>query len=872
VSLPSDPSDQSNESSFILASRLHITHNSSKTSNHHGVQQIVLLPAASKACILCNDVVTFYTLPELSPAFPNTKVGNCRWIGGLDLNRDATEPSSEDPVIMIAVQNRIMLVRIGDEPRRIRKIEFPGCLVASRRGTIACVADEHTYSLLDVEHQQKIPLFPISSSNEVFEAGHTEDVSSQSASSLKRSSSASYRNPDATKGSSHGRSTSLNAFVGGLGVRQQSPQPGAADRSSSRTPDPFTATGSPRRSMSQERDDANMSKDLPAPPPSEAEADTQKPLPPAPKPKLARLKPHIVSPTPSEFLLVTGTEETEPGVGMFVNTDGDVVRGTMEFRRYPEAVVVDETDEVDQARPSGNSQEGYVLAIVSLDDEDGNPRKSLEVQRWDVYPGEAERRKDWVEIPALDDGGSKHVGIRHTIGSSQVNFYELGELLRMVRLRTPWTGTFTPLEEPDPRTRASIERVRKEKELFESQESTDSEDVKKASRAASPSWEAQRNREEASFAHGLGKIRSGLIMWSGNRIWRVLKNPLPLQLDDSLQSAQIWEDGRYKSVDREFIVALTQSIKDTEPRTEAEFLGLGYIRQKAGLLLVADLLSMNAEDQTETAILSTEEVLVESNLDPRLILSLIPFLKDEALQGPQGIWVHGGLAEVAEFYLDQLTGAKRVSQVPNHAVLNMIKRYLYSWQRKRGYGSITDETFVFDSVDAALLRLLLEQDAKNFRESRPSSAVRAELNRLADNWKGNFNRAVTLLEQYNRLFVLSRLYQSRKMAGKVLKTWRRIAEGKKDDDPEITASGVEIQMRKYLVKIRDAQLVEEYGSWLAARNPNLGIQVFSDDNSRVKLETQEVVRMLKERAPNAVQDYLEHLVFSKNVSPVIHFF
>lgn len=73
-------------------------------------------------------------------------------------------------------------------------------------------------------------------------------------------------------------------------------------------------------------------------------------------------------------------------------------------------------------------------------------------------------------------------------------------------------------------------------------------------------------------------------------------------------------------------------------------------------------------------------------------------------------------------------------------------------------------------------------------------------------------------------------------------------------------------MRRYLVKIKDVQLVEEYGSWLAARNPVLGVQVFADDSSRVKLEPAEVVALLKQRAPNAVQSYLEHLVFTKNVS------
>jgi hypothetical protein len=69
------------------------------------------------------------------------------------------------------------------------------------------------------------------------------------------------------------------------------------------------------------------------------------------------------------------------------------------------------------------------------------------------------------------------------------------------------------------------------------------------------------------------------------------------------------------------------------------------------------------------------------------------------------------------------------------------------------------------------------------------------------------------------------------------------------------------------VKIRDVQLVEEYGSWLAARNPKLGVQVFADGNSRVQLDPSEVISLLKRSAPNSVQDYLEHLVFTKNVRP-----
>lgn len=145
-----------------------------QSNNQPGVQQIVILSSVNKACVLCNGTVTFYLLPELSPAFDSTKVNPCRWIGGLDLNRDPMD--EEPPTVMIAMRNRIMLVQIGDEAKRIKKIDFPSCLVAARRGTIACAADTRSYSLLEVEQRQKISLFPISSLNEVFEPGQMEEM------------------------------------------------------------------------------------------------------------------------------------------------------------------------------------------------------------------------------------------------------------------------------------------------------------------------------------------------------------------------------------------------------------------------------------------------------------------------------------------------------------------------------------------------------------------------------------------------------------------------------------------------------------------------------------------------------------------------
>ncbi|KAJ5161745.1 hypothetical protein N7492_007137 [Penicillium capsulatum] len=856
-------SGEPNEPTFILASRLPIPfHSAPSDGSQQGVQQIIIIASVNKACILCNGTVTFYMLPELSPAFGNTKVNHCCWIGGVDLNGD-TE-SGEAPVVMIATQRRIMLVRIEEEARCIKKIEFPGCLVAARRGTIACAADTRSYSLLEVEHQQKIPLFPISSSSKVFESGQVEDINPAPHTPLKRSPSSSYPSSPPGELQGHGRSTSLNAFVGMLQPQPQTPR---HERSPSGTPDPFTSTGTPRRSSSEEREESDTPIKSPETPEAEQQPtnpDEVKPLPPIPKPVVRQLQPHVVSPTASEFLLVTGTEETEPGVGMFVDIDGEVVRGTINFHRYPKSVVIDAGEDDQSLQPSEDGKEEFVLAVIEMND-DGQQQSRLEIQRWDDDPAEIERQKRWLEIPPPRGNQPARVGLRNTVSPSHLGLNDIGKLLQMVRFKTPLLPPH--LSAVDPRTQASIEQLQKENELFDPQELPGSEAGKKGDPGSERDWETMRNAEEARFAHRIGQLQSGLILWSGSQIWRIVKNPLVVQLEDILQKAQQTSKDGKVVLQRQAITDLMLSIQDIDPRTEAEFIGLAYIKQKASLLLYGDLLSVQSEIQDEKAIRTTEEALLTGNLDPRIALLFIPLLRREILQGPQGIWVHAGLATTAEKYIQQTE--KSATQLPVSAaihgsVLNMIKRFLFSWQQKRGYGSIPDETYVLDSTDAALLHLLLEQDAHLSSGQRAVSPTRTELNRLVDNWKGNFDRAVSLLEKYQRLYILSRLYQSQKMSRNVLKTWRRIVDGEPDAGGEVTASGVEAQMRKYLVKIKDSQLVEEYGSWLAGRNPDLGIQVFADHTSRVRLEPEEVVPLLQDRAPNAVQVYLEHLVFAKN--------
>lgn len=874
--------------SFILASRLQPTYTppAASTQALQGIQQILLLPTANKACILCNSTLTFYSLPELSPAFGGTtKVSNCSWVGGVDLNLEDAGPGGE--VVMVAIKNRIRLVKIGEDPRLVKNIDYPGCLSSMRRNAIACVADAHSYALLDVDQQRKIPLFPISSSEQggaAVNAGQVEDIS-MTVPGMSRSVSSRRAVPNNgfEDGRGHGRSTSLGTFVSGLGRRQPSPRPQDMERSGQETPEPLARATSPLPASSPKRAERRAqspevratSPDKRLLPGSQA-TDSQSQPAPNVKPTTVLLKPHILSPTATEFLLITGTTPSEPGVGIFVNLEGDVVRGTLEFSRYPEALVIDGEGVGMGSRTenTGQAQDGYVLAIVGRDGLSGACR-GVEIQRWDVDGG-AGSGSEWLDLPvrmAEDNSGEQtaenhdlKVGIRTTAAANEIHLPEVGVKLRLVRLRLPKTIPAgegpSSNERSGPSTDVSLKGATKKPGVSEAQAP--------GQEIGAPELEASRVREEEAFAQRLSVLRSQTVLWCGDRIWWVVRNPLLLILDAAVDLAKMRSTtgDAATPLDRREVVEVVRGIRGKEAGTELDFLTLNYVRQKASLLLFADALTaLNSKSPISAAEKrATEEILLEGAADPRVILAMLYPLREDIFEGREGIWIHGGLIELAERSLALHTTFEELeadnSSIGNN-FLSLIKRYLIVWRRKKGFGSISNEQEVFQTVDAALLHVMLQLDSHSPHGPAPAASVRAELNAVVDHGLECFDRAVTLLEEYRRLYVLSRLYQSRKMASRVLSTWRRILEGEPDDGGEFVDG--ENEMRKYLVKIRDGQLVEEYGAWLARRNPKLGVQVFADDGSRVKFKPAQVVQLLRRESPDAVKEYLEHLVFGKHV-------
>ena len=839
----------------------------------------------NKACILCNGVLTFYSLPELTPAFGNTKVLNCSWVGGVDLDDRGGE--GNDEVVMICMKNRIRLVRIGEEARAVKNIEYPSCLGTARRGGFACVADSHAYALLDVAKQQKVPLFPISSIDGAAGSatgGPAEDMSSKPEAPMARSvSSARLRADERAPGAkTHSRSTSLGTFVSTIGRSQPDSRSRSRERQVYETPDPSGRMLSPAQAISPirhashsgspDRRPATPEKPLP---PAPDEVVEPKKLPPVPVSQAVLLKPHICSPVPTEFLLTTGTLPDDPGVGIFVNLDGDVVRGTLEFSRYPSALVVDGGNTIAGSTTDkvADDTDGYVLAAIARPTDKGE-EGGIEIQRWDVETGTS---KEWLDVTAVQAGEDNdhshdkysdiHVGLGSTQTSFSMTFPEVGEMLRARRLKLP-------IASADARTASKGSRDSGElvQPLSSSETATVGgersgivgDDPDSEAEVRPEDWEIARNKQEDEYVRRLGESTSHIVVWMGKSIWWAVRNPLAMKLDAAVEQAL--EMSIESKSGRSLLMSIVNSIRTQEPRTETEFLSLEYIRQKSSLILLASDLNAISTGRYEAHHKITEELLIHGGIDPRVPLSIIPLLQQEVVEGSKGIWIYTGVIQIMQSYISQplekSDSGERLQSYEATGLLAMVKRFLMAWRERKGFGSVADETEVFQTVDAALLRLLLYQGQRAFiSDTSKSSTLRAELYSVVDHGVNCFDRAVVLLEEYHRLYVLSRLYQSRKMSRNVLATWRRIINGEPDDGGEFVDG--ENEVRKYLVKIRDPTLVEEYGTWLARRNPLLGVQVFTDDNRRVKLEPGEVVDILRRQAPEAVKVFLEHLVFGK---------
>ena len=491
-------------------------------------------------------------------------------------------------------------------------IPFPGSTLAVRRDSIACVADPRSYSLLDVERQLRIPLMSISSLDESpppGEIGQAQSLPADSAGSVTRSNSSVHNRPSISA-LSHSRSTSLGGAILGNVRRDQSGERAGADRTLKDSA-PSTPSKSPQPPA-----------DALAPPPS----DDNKPLPNPPsrtgtpsqtteaksEPRQVFLKPHIASPTAEEFLIIRGTSPVEPCIGMFVNLDGDPTRAPVSFERYPKEIVVDggSTDLASSQSALQEEDDGFVLASLAKVFDDGL-RHGLEIQPLNASD-RPETDKHWLEAEGV--AKSTVYGIRSLTGAEETEIEEIVTRLCQ-RKYSPFSGSMegstVSLKSVDSRTALSMERLSKEKELFERDFDSQDED------SLPDGWEATRNNEAEEFARRLAKTQTKLAVWAGDRIWWAMRNPLVVRYDSVLEAACPGGYANPQQIDRRAVVSVLGAVRRRDAQTELEFLTFGYLRQKVGLLLLTSLLrTPPGQEFSDAEMRALEEVLVEGSLDP----------------------------------------------------------------------------------------------------------------------------------------------------------------------------------------------------------------------------------------------------------------
>ncbi len=172
---------------------------------------------------------------------------DCGWIGGVDLNQGAQD--TDGATILLSLSRKIQVVRIGEDARLIKKIDFAASKLSVRRDTIVCVADSRSYALLEIDRQLKIPLMSISSLDEIQSGtivGQAQDISGSAGGGLLRSNSstqarAQTESPDPQ---THRRGTSLGNLISGVNRRQEQHAVGA-EEPGSRSVTPPESVASP---------------------------------------------------------------------------------------------------------------------------------------------------------------------------------------------------------------------------------------------------------------------------------------------------------------------------------------------------------------------------------------------------------------------------------------------------------------------------------------------------------------------------------------------------------------------------------------------------------------------------------------------------
>jgi len=134
------------------------------------VNEIVLAPSISRALVLSDHQIYFYTLPTLDPVSPN-HIKPIRNVVAMAVDEQHIRrappsdiPQPVDPIEFCVVKrSSISLYRLHERLFFLKEIPLPsGGTLARRTGRYLCVADKENYNVIDLEAASLVPLLPLS--------------------------------------------------------------------------------------------------------------------------------------------------------------------------------------------------------------------------------------------------------------------------------------------------------------------------------------------------------------------------------------------------------------------------------------------------------------------------------------------------------------------------------------------------------------------------------------------------------------------------------------------------------------------------------------------------------------------------------------
>ncbi|KAJ8291217.1 hypothetical protein GJAV_G00022730 [Gymnothorax javanicus] len=227
-----------------------------------------------------------------------------------------------------------------------------------------------------------------------------------------------------------------------------------------------------------------------------------------------------------------------------------------------------------------------------------------------------------------------------------------------------------------------------------------------------------------------------------------------------------------------------------------------------------------------------QNLFIKGELDPREIMTLYPELCS----------LSGEFVSQCSpvFNAKDLAALKK-----DHAAFELHQRFLVSFLREVRWSNQSRDCR--QDVDNTLLRLFVEGGNGTELVELLSSTNNCVL-----------STCVPYLEHHKRFYALGLLYQSHGQDDSAIQTWINIVES---DDPDDESSAAFERVIHLLQRQNHGQLVWKFADWALERSQEVGARIFiRREEEQNPLREEEVLCFLNKH-PQALEMYLEHLIF-----------